>query len=151
MIQNLPYLQSYRELLIEEDAIANPPTSTADNAPVGAMSSGPYMDEFNQNPKIAAYNTVTKKRKYFTRREDLDTFLKDNSNWIINEKLEGFYQIETDEPIILDDGTYNFKQWGYTIQINGANFKTKSGIRCMEISAKHGECVIKQGKCYEQI
>lgn len=73
---------AYRKML-NEDGMGppNPPTSSAANAPEGAMSSEPYMAQLDDNPKLAVYNHQTKKKKVFTRQEDLDEFLKENPDW----------------------------------------------------------------------
>jgi hypothetical protein len=72
--------------MMNEDAggAANPPTSSATNAPDGAMSSGPYLDAFHENPKLAVYNTQTKKKKKFATEAERDEFLRDNPEWDVN-------------------------------------------------------------------
>jgi len=73
--------KAYRQMFVED--APNPPTSSAENAPTGAMSSEPYMAQMDDNPKLAIYNHQTKKKKIFTRQEDLDEFLKENPDWSV--------------------------------------------------------------------
>lgn len=55
-----------------------------DVPPVGAMSAGPLMQQFNDDPEHSiyfAFNPSTKKRRRFSSRTELDDFLKLNEGW----------------------------------------------------------------------
>lgn len=91
-MENFDYIKAYREMLIEEDGEGgggdpNPPTSSAENAPEGAMSSGSYMDQFHWRPQIAAYNTITKKKKKFKNNIAFKRFITDNKKQIMNKEI----------------------------------------------------------------
>jgi hypothetical protein len=90
------YRKIFRATPIEEDGMSMAPTSDAANAPAGAMSSAPYMDQVKDNPKLAVYNHQTKKKKCFTTEEDMDAFMKENPEWSKKpiEEAKGYYSAD---------------------------------------------------------
>lgn len=64
---------------------------------------------------------------------------------LIWEQYTGSWIIETVEPVDLFDGEYFAKHYGYTLEINGRKYKTKTGIRSPNFAPAKYDVTIEDG------
>jgi hypothetical protein len=96
---------AYKKAMLEEDV--------APAAPSDAMSSGPLLAQFHTDPKLSVYYPATGKRKYFKRKLELESYLKENPDWKSLNEDDDFSNLENQDNIKIDEKKK--KKYKYTI------------------------------------